>query len=138
MFRFQPRSDEDLVNILPEGEHKFTVKKAAPHISKTTQNESVKLTLEFFKKNGTPVFVDVYLSPSFEVMIKDYCYSVGIGEDYETGGFNVDKQSGKSGIAKLVIEEQAGYDKRNKVVKFIRRTNDSISNSDDFNDEVPF
>jgi hypothetical protein len=134
MFRFTPRSDDDLVNILPEGEHKFTVKKCAPHTSKNTGNESVRLTLEFFKKTGQPVYVDVYLSPSFEIMIKDYCYSVGIGEDYESGCFDVNKQENKSGVAKLVVEEKIGYDKRNKVLKFIRR----VAGVEGFDDEVPF
>jgi hypothetical protein len=68
-------------------------------------NDMITLTLEVFDKDGTSFVLIDYLVGTMEYKLRDFAYSIGLGQDYESGNLNDKTMIGKSGILKLGIEK---------------------------------
>ena len=142
---FNPLSEVDILNLLPEDEYDFVVKNADNHRSMKTGNQSIKLTLGVYDKAGRENTVFCYLSPNFMFLLKHFCDSVGLEESYEKGILNPAICVNRSGRCKILIEEPevgTNYMPKNVVKDFIKSTKNATVKTeevDTFQDaDIPF
>ena len=81
---FNPQTEEQVLNLLPDGEYPFYVYDAENWIGKTGK-ESIKLTLKVIDQNGAERSVFCYLSPNYLFLLKHFCDAVGLQEAYQKG-----------------------------------------------------
>jgi hypothetical protein len=156
--RFTPRTEKEVSNVFEKGKYKFSVISAKETVSKS-QNEMLNLTLVIYHNSipGKSSVVNCYLltdNPSFEYMIRHFCYSVGLENQYESGVLIASDCIGKEGIVSIGIDvDKTGqYSDKNKVLDFIIKENNEVKpvvstfnnisinlpKNNDINDEVPF
>ena len=141
--KFTPRTEREVSRIFEKGDYKFNVLSAEEKKSKTG-NEMIhlKLNVEHNEISGKNTIVDCYLlsgHPSFEHLIRHFCYSVGLENEYESGNILPEFCVDKFGIVRLSIEEDktGKYPDKNRVIDFLVEKNTSKINTD-LNDDVPF
>ena len=140
MLSFQPLSEEELQTLLPEGEYEFSVKHAESHISKTSGNKSIKLTLAVYNEKGKEFLLFVYLTVNFMRLLKHFCDATELSEKYLLGRLSPEECIGKNGIAYIGIEKQEGttYPPKNVIKDFIKQKKDKTQVVDFIDDDLPF
>ncbi len=141
--KFTPRTEREVSRIFEKGDYRFIVISAEEKTSKTG-NQMIHLKLSVLHNEivGKTNIVDCYLlsdHPSFEHLIRHFCYSVGLENEYETGNILPEFCLDKKGIVRLSVEEDktGKYPDKNKVVDFLVEKNTEKSTID-LNDDVPF
>jgi len=139
---FNPQSEVDILNLMPDGEYDFVVKSADNHRSMKTGNQSIKLTLSVYDKAGKENTVFCYLSPNYMFLLKHFCDATGLEGAYEAGNLSPELCFGKSGRCKIAIEEPAegsNYLPKNTVKDFVKGAKSvTVDNSEFINDAIPF
>jgi hypothetical protein len=143
--KFTPRTEKEVSRIFEKGDYRFTVSSALEKVSKSSGNQMIHLKLVVYHSDipGKTTIVDCYLlndNPSFEYLIRHFCYSVGLGELYEQGNLLPEQCNGKEGIVRLAIEEDktGKYPDKNKVTDFIAEKLTENSSEEKLNDDIPF
>src|SRR5690349_6886944 len=98
--RFQPKSANDLYDLLPNGDYEFFVKKASHEISQNTNADMIKLELDIFY-NGRSYIVFCYLQEAMLFLVKHFCDSVGLADKYESGTLTWQDCEKKKGACKI-------------------------------------
>jgi hypothetical protein len=141
--KFTPKSDEELLNLLPDGDYDFVVIKAEDTISKSG-NEMIKLTLKVLDHQGNERQIFDYLLEAMAFKVKHFAQAVGLDNLYELGGYEASDCLHRTGRCTIGKEEsQNGYQPKNKLVDYIKRDpNEKIidpqKDSELLNDEIPF
>lgn len=118
MLQFQPKNENELFDLLPEGVYQFKVVEACPHTSQTTGNQSIKLVLDVGGKE-----LKCYLSVNYLFLLKHFCDTVGLEEAYQQGILSADLCKNKHGLCKVVVEDPApgtNYFPKNVVKDFLK------------------
>ncbi len=132
--KFDPKEEADLLDLLEAGEGDYEVIKAVFGHSKSSGNPMITITLKAWDKSGNQGLITDYLmisEKSFALRkIRHFCFSCGMQESYERGGFNADECKDKSG--KLIIGIEKGqpkegspseiYPDKNRVVDYVSST----------------
>ena len=123
--RFKPKTEEEVSGpeLLPDGEYDFDVLAAEDQVS-AAGNEMVKLKLDVFGPRGESRWVWDYLvakedSPYCERKIRHFAGTVGMMDDYESGGLDAAMLVGRSGRVQLVTSQDDGYSARNTVEDYV-------------------
>ncbi len=148
--KFTPKSEIEVARLFEKGEYKFKVIDA---VEKTSQkgNAMIELNLEVYhntiggKTNRVRCFL-MTSEPNFEFLIRHFCYSVGIGDVYESGNLLASTLPGKCGAVSLGIEtdKDGKYPDKNRVLDFlVNPENIALPPSapvkqQDLNDDIPF
>jgi hypothetical protein len=103
---FTPQSEEDILNLLPDGEYEFLVKASEKHLSKSG-NLSTKLTLSVYDAQGRDHTTFCYLSPNFMFLLKHFCDATGLEDAYATGKVTPEMCLNRTGKCKVIIEQPA-------------------------------
>jgi len=142
--KFQPKSEEQVKRLFDKGDYPFTVTSANEKQSRTGNPMlELDLQLEHSTIKGKTGFVKAYLltdNPNFEFLLRHFCYSIGVGADYERGDINPKALVGKKGVARVSIEidESGKYPDKNKVVDFLGEPFASSTPKKDLDDDIPF
>lgn len=140
--KFTPRTEEEVKVLFEKGNYPFTVLSA---IEKTSKNGnpmiSLKLQIEHTTIPGKTGFAKCNLmtnNPNFEFLLRHFCYSIGMGAEYEKGELEPRNILGKRGIAKIGIETDGTgeFPDQNKAVDFV--VSDNVVKHGSFDDELPF
>ena len=123
--RFNPLSEEEVLNLLPEGEYDFVVQAAEDKVSQKG-NDMIKLTLGIWDKKGQEHTVFDYLAMMFK--IKHFADATGLESLYQSGGYDASDCLGKSGKCKVLQEEGKGaFPPKNIVKDYIKSDGSHIS-----------
>lgn len=131
---FNPLSKDELRPILAPGVYPFRVESALAKTS-SAGNPMIELTIKAKNENGTVVVIyDWLLMPDLknddEAKIKsktwklrNFCYSVGLEEEYNSGNLSAISCNGKSGNAKIYIEQDVNgkYPDKNRIANYIEK-----------------
>jgi len=142
---FDPTDEQALFGLLPDGEYDFLVKTANTHTNSRNGNQSIKLSVQVFAKDGSSKIVDCYLSANYKKLFAHFFRAVGLEEQCKRGAINpemcVDK-TGRCLIATDMPEEGSKYDPKNVIVDFVATGNKvatTTEKKDDFGDsDIPF
>lgn len=126
---FIPKKEEELIDLLAEGDGDFEVISAERTESKNG-NPMIKMSLKVWDKNGEHKFIYDYLMLTDKKYslrrIRHFCYSCGLGELYECGKINASDCVGKAGKLKIGIQKDKNgqYCDKNIVTDYITDTSD--------------
>jgi hypothetical protein len=90
--------------LLPKGDYPFVVKACQQKISKSG-NPMIEVQLSIKDDNGREHLIFDYLMESVAFKLRHFFVAVGMEDDYMSGTINPAKAIGRSGIAKLFIQE---------------------------------
>lgn len=146
MFSFTPKSEEEITKsgLLEKGEYDFVVKSAQIKPSKSSGKPMVELVLGVWDKEGREHTIFDYLVDAIEYKIRHFCYSVGLGDKYEAGGFYPEESIGKNGLCKVFIKEDKSgqYPPKNSIADYLQGKKEMKTNpkqEEEFkDDDVPF
>ena len=151
--KFEPKEEKDLLDLLEAGEGNYEVIKSVFGHSKRTGNPMITLTLKVWDKTGNQGLITDYLMISDKNFalrkIRHFCFSNGLQEAYERGGFNADECEGRCG--KLIIGIEKGqprednpnesYPDKNKAVDYISSNGaekKQQAEGEKLDDDIPF
>lgn len=142
MFNFQPLTEQECLNLLPDGEYSFLVKDAESTTSKRTGLPMMKLILDVYDHKGRAHSVTDYLIESLMYKVKHFCDSVGLEKEYSSGQFTPNDCINKSGMVKIIVDEPSDpkYLPKNAVKDYIKPqlNNDSLKANEIVDDKIPF
>jgi hypothetical protein len=151
-FNFEPKTEEELTDLLEEGDGDFEVTAAEAQTSKNG-NPMIKLSLKVWDKKGDQKFVYDYLilnGSKFSMRkIKHFCESCGMEEFYNSGKFSAKDCVGRSGKCVIGIEKgTVEYPNDKNVIRnylaHSNSTNEGLTSKNngaeapDFDDNIPF
>lgn len=141
---FTPRSESEVSPLFEKGIYKFRVESAVERTSKNG-NPMIELKLKLVHNmiQGKTILIYCYLltdNPSFDFLLRHFCYSVGLGESYEKGVLEAAMCPGKVGTAKIGIDidKEGKYQEKNKVLDFIMPKEGEVLPQTIDDDDVPF
>jgi len=148
-YTFSPKSDEELIDIVPRGVYAFEVLKSE-RMTSQKGNPMCKLLLKYFDVNGRARLIYDYLVFSDANLnirkIKHFCHSVGLVEEYKKGELPEDLTN-KYGEFEIGIQDEQPndkggfYPKKNTVVDYVKpsKKEETKNEEDEFhNDSIPF
>lgn len=127
--RFQPISSKEAeqqasrFEPLPDGDYDFQVLEAVDCQSKKGIDQ-IKLKLGCFASGNRQQFVWDYLHPDMQFKLRHFCECTGLLSKYDSGTLRAQDCAGRTGIASLSTEEQAGYKPRNVVEDYVVKHRD--------------
>jgi hypothetical protein len=107
--KFEPRSREELNNLLPKGEYKAMVQSAEEKQS-SSGNPMIVLKLEIYDDEGNKRIITdrLILIESMMWKLYDFCESAGIMDRYDAGDVSAYNCMDKSVHCKVVQKEAEG------------------------------
>jgi hypothetical protein len=107
--KFEPRSREELNNLLPKGEYKAMVQSAEEKQS-SSGNPMIVLKLEVYDDHGNKRIITdrLILIESMMWKIFDFCESAGIMDRYDAGDVSAYNCMDKSVHCKVIQKEAEG------------------------------
>ena len=117
--KFQPKSREELRDLLPEGEYQAVVSDAVEKQSKAG-NEMIELKLSVWDQAGNQrSIVDrLIVMDSCMWKIHDFCESAGLMDEYKSGSLTAFACLDKNVHCKIVRKAQEGFDPKNEVKSY--------------------
>lgn len=124
MLNFAPQSEQELLNLIPDGEYNYLVKDAVHHRSKSSGNESIKMTLTVYDQHGREHTIYCYLTTNYMFLLKHFTDSCGLESAYENGSLSPEMCKNQVGRCKVIIEqpeEGTNYLPKNIIKDFCKR-----------------
>lgn len=143
MFKFSPKSDEDLEKsgLLDDGIYDFEVIFFEERMSKKG-NPMVEIKLKIWGKDGIEKIISDFLIdiPGMAFKIKKFLYSIGLYKDYKLGYMTAENCLSKTGKADITAQKgkqkensNEFYPDRNVVKNYIETESNSY-----FDDDISF
>lgn len=138
MLSFKPQTDEELLNLLPDGVYKFKVIEAMSKTSQTNK-QMIMLTLSTSYRNKE-VKVKTVLMADLLYKVKHFCDSANISEKYESGMLASKDCIDRNVWAKVKTKRDEQYGIRNDITDFVVQPSPKASLVADptLNDEILF
>lgn len=118
--KLTPRTDEELLNLLPEGEYDFFVKQAEDTVSKKG-NEMIRLSVAILDSNNREHLIFDYLLDALAFKVKHFAEAVGLEDKYNAGCYMASDCWNKSGRCYVTrVEAKDGFPAKNNVADYIK------------------
>ena len=119
--KFQPKSEEEVSNLIPKGEYPFEVLSAEEKTSKSG-NDMIALKIGVAYNDATRGVFDYLVDlESMAYKTRHFADSVGLLADYEKGSLDADKLPGLTGKCRIDIQPaKDGYDAKNVVKDYVK------------------
>lgn len=142
MLNFRPKTEEEVLGLMPNGNYDFVVSEAIASSSQSTGEPMITIVLSIIYEGEEKKIKDFLLS-SLLYKVKHFCESSGLEDKYNLGTLSAKDCVGKRGTAKVIIsEDKTGkYRPQNKIVDYV--VSQSITSSSalkvdpTLNDDVP-
>ena len=139
MFNFAPKSDQELLDLLKDGEAQYIVVGAKVSTSQSG-NEMLTLDLKVMDSTGKEKEIKDFLveSESMRWKIKNFCYSCGLENQYDHGRITINDLKERTG--KLIIKTTPAtgkYRAKSSVDRYITHEKSGTDNFP-FDDSLPF
>lgn len=121
---FEPKSEADVSNILPEGIYDGKVIDAEETTRKATGAPMISLTVEV-RGNGRKAEVRDWLLTDVESMafkLRHFCRSAALLDKYNTGTLDAADCFGRSVSVKLGVQDDIKYGEQNRISDYVTRT----------------
>lgn len=111
MFSYEPFSEaqiekdrEEALGLIEPGIYEFETIAADFQLSKSSGNPMIVLQNKVYDSNGQAFMIRDYLlsTKAMRFKIRHYCYSVGLGAEFEAGKFNENLCKGMSGKCRII------------------------------------
>lgn len=137
--KFTPQTDEEIYNLLPDGEYDGVVVKSEFHVGQTGKH-SIKLTISTYNKNGLEKLLFCYLTPNFQKILKHFCRHTDNMDKFDSGSLLPESCDNKNVRMKVIVKDDPKFGSKNEISDFIALSAKSPEKNDVpfFNDEVPF
>jgi hypothetical protein len=149
--QFEPKKEEELIDLLETGEGNYDVLEATEKYSKSNGNPMIELKLRVWDSKGQEGTLFDYLmltGSNFSLRkIRHFCYSCDIGHLYEKGSLAALDCVGRQGKLKIDFQKGTnGYQDKNTVKDYITETSNEqkkvnpafASQDEKFDDDIPF
>jgi hypothetical protein len=144
---FEPKSENDLIDILETGQGDYEILEATKKTSKASSNPMIELKIKVWDAKGQEGIIYDYLmltNSKFSLRkIRHFCYSCGLGDLYEKGKLSAFDCNGQTGKLKISLQSGTnGYSDKNVVNDYL--INEEIQKKEkkeiesDFDDDIPF
>ena len=118
--KFNPLSEEDVLNLLPDGEYDLAIMSAEDCLSKA-QNEQIKLTLSHVDSKGRDHIIYDYLTEKMMYKVKHFADATGMEALYEAGGYYAPDVKAVKVRAKVGRQEaKDGYPPKNVIKDYVK------------------
>lgn len=143
---FEPKKEEELIDMLSSGIGNFEVLKATEKMSKNN-NPMIELLLKCWDANGQQGQIFDYLIISdnkfSQRKIRHFCFCVGLEDKYESGKLDAHDCERRSGNIMIAIQKDKNgqYQDKNIVADYIQRleTTGILDNEhDNIDNDIPF
>lgn len=144
MLQFTPETEEELLDLMPDGEYDFYVKESEKYVNQKNGNQSIKLTLGIINHRNIEKLLNCYLSVNYKLLLKHFCDATGLEEHYKKGTLSPEHCKNQSGKCKIITEIQEGtnYPPKNVIRDFVKRVpgaqNTAPPVNDFIDDTIPF
>jgi hypothetical protein len=118
-FSFQPKSEEEVLNLLKPGTYNFLIKQAENAVSKKG-NSMIKLTVVVYDEQARERYITDYLMEAMLYKVKHFCDATGLEDKYKQGKFDAMDCINRTGKCKVRIEESDGYAPKNSIQDYIK------------------
>jgi hypothetical protein len=149
---FEPKEENDLIDLLEVGDGDFEVVEATEKLSKSNGNPMIELKLKVWDSKGQEGIIFDYLmltASNFSLRkIRHFCFSCGLAHLYDKGILSGADCVGKAGKLKIDFQKGTnGYSDKNTVKDYIiagdveTKKSDPRSTSaqdEKFDDDIPF
>ncbi len=149
---FEPKPENDLIDLLEVGDGDFEVMEAVEKHSKSNGNPMIELKLKVWDAKGQEGIIFDYLmltGSNFSLRkIRHFCYSCGLETHYEQGSLSASNCAGKAGKLKIDFQKgNNGYADKNVVKDYItghaseaKKSDPRLTSAQDeaFEDDIPF
>ncbi len=113
-----PYDPADAVMCWPKDDYDASLVKVEEAISKTSGNPMEVWTFEVFNKDGrTQLVSDYVVIPGATFKIRQLAKALNRESDFKDKKFQAEQEIGCNVIVELTIENQQGYDDKNKIGK---------------------
>ena len=135
---FKPKTEEEvkMAQLAPEGEYDFDVLGAEDAVSKKSGASMIKVKIGLYRDDGTiRNHVFDYLLPTLEAKLRHFCDTVGLLSDYESGTLTAAACKGRSGRARIGVDNKdANFPPKNVVKDYVLRKAKPLNNDPAVND----
>lgn len=117
--RFNPKSEEELIRLLPKGIYDARVRNA---VDKTSQsgNEMIEVVVEVYADDGSKFVITDWLLEKISYKIRHFCESAGILNLYESGMICADDCVGKEIKVRIKIDtSDDDYGPQNRIADYV-------------------
>jgi hypothetical protein len=119
-----PYNPADAATAWPEADYPATLIKVEDAISKTSGQPMQVWTFEVFDDaNDRKQTIKDYVTAKAAFKLRDLAKALGQSDAFKAGTFQADENVGCNVLASLVIEQQDGYDDKNKIGRVLPKTN---------------
>lgn len=125
MLQYKP---EDASSCFPLGEYPGTLANVVQTTSKTSGGDMEVWHVTVYGQDGRESTIKDYVTvPACTWKIKQLAKALGKLADFEAGRFQAEDYIGANLRVELVIEEQDGYDDKNKVKKYLPASSSGLA-----------
>lgn len=148
---FEPKKEDELIDLLEKGDGDYEVIKAVRKDSKSNGLPMIELQLKVWDHNGTQGLVYDYLmltGSKFSLRkIRHFCYSNGMESFYESGKLSASDCEGKTGKCYIGIQKDKNgqYPDKNIIADYTMSNvnSNSLNNKNGLeppvhDDDIPF
>ncbi len=149
---FEPKAEDELIDMLEVGEGNFEVFEATRKESKRTGAPMIEIKLKVWDKNGTQGIIYDYLmltSEKFSLRkIRHFCFSCGLDEAYNSGKLNASDCVGRQGnlLIGFQKDKSGNYPDKNVANDYIQSNGseplkpklNNVTKEEHFDDDIPF
>jgi hypothetical protein len=146
-FSFQPKSEEEVLNLLKPSTYDFLIKQAENAVSKKG-NSMIKLTVVVYDEQARERYITDYLMEAMLYKVKHFCDATGLEEKYQQGKFDAMDCINRTGKCKVRIEESDGYAPKNSIQDYLKSEKNNapvnrphlaqVAKDPVFDNDVPF
>jgi hypothetical protein len=117
MFQYDSKNAE---TAWEAGNYPAVFKGAIDGVSKSTGNEMQTWTFEVFdNRNDRKQVIKEYVTASSLFKVRQLAQALGKSEDFKANNFYPEDHAGANVLVELKIEQQDGFDDKNRIVKIL-------------------
>ncbi len=126
---FTPKNENELSNLLPEGEYDFEVIDAQDKVSKKGA-DMIFLKIAIWQGEKIRCYIFDYLLESVAYKLRHCCDTCGLLDKYQSGSLEATHFVGRTGRAKIIIQkdENGKYPDKNSIKDYCLRPAKSLNN----------
>lgn len=143
MFKFNPISALEALRMqqpFQEGEYEFCVMLCESKLSQSG-NSMIVAHVDIFSMDGKSLSIKDYILPEHPQMgfkWRDFCVSIGLEKEYESGGIVLDALKGSHGKCIIKHEKEKNGDRMFCKIKSYLKPSEIKTEEHPFNDDITF
>ncbi len=142
---FTPKNENELSNLLPDGEYDFEVIDAQDKKSQKSGADMIMLKIAIWQGDRISCYLFDYLLESVAFKLRHCCDACGLLDKYQSGSLDATQFIGRTGKAKIIIQKDktGQYPDKNAIKDYCLRPMKPVNSQQQHNqqpkdDDLPF